>query len=226
MLATILAIDDDPDLLQVLDLELGLAHFQVITATCGREGLEKLEKARPDLVILDINLPDLDGLSICREIRKRHRVPILMLSARNQDLDKVMGLETGADDYLGKPFNPRELLARARALLRRSQGWGKDDPVAPELANGPLRLDAAARQAYFNDDPIELTPRELGLLEVLLSHAGRAFSRQQLLDLVWGEDYVGDTRTIDTHVLNLRKKLPQGGPAIVSVRGFGYRLEV
>ncbi|HEV2952983.1 MAG TPA: response regulator transcription factor, partial [Candidatus Dormibacteraeota bacterium] len=191
----------------------------------GALALTKFGQIKPDLVVLDIMLPGLDGLSICREIRKTSGVPIIMLTARDDVTDKVVGLELGADDYLTKPFHPQELVARAKALLRRS----KSEPDQPDVVRvGPLEVDLVRHEVRFGEGKVQLRPKEFDLLALLARHPGRVFQRSELLDLVWGYDFPGYTRTVDVHVQQLREKLAAGGvenPAIHTVWGVGYKLE-
>ncbi len=219
----ILMVDDDRDLQTVLRLELEAAHYQVLSSYNGAEGLKMALSDEPDLVILDINMPGLDGLSVCRELRGKSSVPILMLSSLGEDYDKIVGLEVGADDYLAKPFNPRELLARVRALMRRFKRSTESAPSS-RLTCGDLSLNTGTHEAWAQERELSLTPIEFSLLEVLLSNPGHVLSRQQLLDKVWGIDFVGTERTVDTHVRNLRKKLGATSTRIESVRGLGFKL--
>lgn len=227
----ILIVDDDVDLQSIVRLDLEASNFTVLSSVDGQEGLDLALAEKPDLVVLDVNLPTLDGLSVCRKLRAESSVPILMLSSLHQDYDKIVGLEVGADDYLGKPFNPRELLARIRALLRRfhratqaasdSQGGST---VSETLCRGKLKLNPLTHEAWCEDSLLSLTPIEFSLMETLLKHGGQVLSRQQLLDKVWGIDFVGTERTVDTHVRNLRLKLDKQGKVIESIRGVGFKL--
>ncbi len=221
----ILVVEDDPDVRELLQLELGQADYSVITAGDGRTGLEKARSDPPDVIVLDVGLPDLDGLTLCRELRKSSKVPILMLSGNREDTDKILGLEFGADDYLTKPYNPRELVARVRALLRRAQRFEAEDE-REQFEFGDLHLDRSTHQARAFGQVLPLTPIEFSLLELFMRRPGRALSRQQLLDEVWGQDFEGAERTVDSHVRNLRSKLKGTRPRIVSVRGIGYKLDV
>ncbi|MCU0493212.1 MAG: response regulator transcription factor [Chloroflexaceae bacterium] len=226
---TILLIEDTPELAQVIKRELELAGHHVLHASAGLAGLALHEREPPDLVILDWMLPDVDGLELLRRLRGRATTPVLMLTARSDELDRVLGLEVGADDYLTKPFGMRELVARVRALLRRAETVASTlsaDRAQPTevLTFGPLRLDAAAYRATLDGNDLELTPTEFSLLSLLLRSPGRAFGRAYLLDTVWGQSYVGGDRTVDNAVLRLRKKLGAVGDAIETVWGVGYRL--
>jgi two-component system, OmpR family, alkaline phosphatase synthesis response regulator PhoP len=226
---TILIVDDDIDIQSIIRLDLESSNFKVIASTDGTEGLRLALTEAPDLVILDVNLPSLDGLSVCREIRSKSPVPILMLSSLQQDYDKIVGLEVGADDYLGKPFNPRELLARVRALMRRFQRaegieTGQEAASTDILRSGEIKLNSSTHDAWCGERELHLTPIEFALLETMLQHSGQVMSRQKLLDRVWGHDFVGTERTVDTHVRNLRLKMGEHARAIESVRGVGFKL--
>ncbi|MDR5709427.1 MAG: response regulator transcription factor [Armatimonadota bacterium] len=225
----ILLVEDDPDLAEPLQEGLSQQGFRTVHARSGREALDALGREMVDVVVLDVMLPDVDGFSLCREIRGQSDVPVLMLTARGHELDRVTGLEVGADDYVTKPFSLRELVARLRAILRRRE---LDRGAAPRptdhLVVGEITLDRLARRVWRSGRPLELRPREYRLLEVLMSEAGRALSRQELLDRVWGPDWVGDPRTLDVHVRWLREKLepdPSRPRYIHTVRGYGYRFE-
>ena len=224
---TILVIEDDLGVSRLICDSLETARFQVVSVQSGRAGLDILSKAspEPDVVILDINLPDLDGLSVCRELRRFSDAPVLMLSSLDQDLDRVIGLEVGADDYLGKPFDPRELVARIRALHRRHHGFPERGEPSVAVSRGPFNIDALAHTVHCDGVLLELTRIEFGLLNTLISDSGRVHSRQDLLDVVWGPDYVGDERLVDVHIRNLRKKIAARNSTefIKSIRGVGYR---
>ncbi len=220
--AKILVVDDDAELLELLRMELEASHYQVVLARDGLSALEQLASTRPDLMILDINLPLLDGLSVCRQVRTHNTLPILMLSSQRDELDKVIGLEVGADDYLGKPYHPRELIARIRALLRRSRPLSV--PPADRLRADGLEIDLNSHQATEQNRPLMLTPIEFALLESLLRNFGNIVSRARLLENIWGADFEGSTRTVDTHMRNLRLKLSPHSPRLESVRGVGFRL--
>ncbi len=225
-MATILVVEDERDLNDLVRHHLESEGHQVVQAFDGPSGLEAASRARPDLVILDWMLPRLDGLEVCRRIRQESVVPVLMLTARSEEVDRVVGLEVGADDYLTKPFGIRELLARARALLRRVEldreaGAGSSQSA---LAVGPLRVDLLEHTAAVDGRPVDLTPKEFELLALLVRNPGRAFSRDYLIERVWGYDANGSDRTVDTHVLRLRKKLGAVGDWIETVWGIGYRL--
>ena len=228
-MATILLVEDARDLAQVIARELEASGHRVLAATDGLAALEVHARERPDAVILDWMLPKLDGLEVLRRLRQAAPTPVLMLTARGEETDRVVGLELGADDYLTKPFSMRELVARVRALLRRSelirQTLAADREEAAEtLARGPLRLDAAAHLATLAGEPLDLTPTEFGLLQLFLRSPGRAFSRAYLLETIWRESYIGGDRSVDNTILRLRKKLGPLGDAIETVWGIGYRL--
>jgi len=232
-MATILVVEDETDLCNVIRAHLEAEGHTVHQAFDGPGALALVERARPDLIILDWMLPGLDGLAVCRRVRAAHLMPILMLTARAAEADRVLGLEVGADDYVVKPFSMRELVARVRALLRRialdsrGMGMGAGDELAdaPAVERGPLRIDAAARTATLDGVALDLTPKEFDLLLLFAAHPGRAFSRTFLLRRVWDGDYEGMERTVDTHVTRLRKKLGGFGEHIVTGWGVGYRFE-
>jgi DNA-binding response OmpR family regulator len=218
---TILVVDDERNIIELVRLYLEQAGFAVAEARDGREALEQHARLDPDLVVLDLMLPELDGMEVTREIRRRGETPILMLTARGEDIDRIIGLELGADDYLPKPFNPRELVARAKAILRRS------DPAvrgARPIDVGELRIDQRRREATLAGRRLDLRPREFDLLAALARDPGVVWSRDDLLENVWGTDFPGETRTVDVHVSALRARLAPDGPAIEAVKGVGYRL--
>ena len=229
-MTTILLVEDATDLAQVIVRELEAVGYDVVHAADGLAALEMHARHQPGLVILDWMLPRLDGLEVLRQIRQNSAVPVLMLTARDEEADRVIGLEVGADDYLTKPFSMRELIARVRALLRRiervQQILETDRAgAAAALTYGPLRLDPAAYRATLDEDPLDLTRTEFELLHLLLRNPGRAFSRTYLLDMVWGETYVTGDRSVDNAILRLRRKLGDLGEAIETVWGVGYRLK-
>jgi len=228
-MTTILLVEDATDLAQVIVRELEAAGYQTLHASDGMTALELHAHRHPDLVILDWMLPRLDGLEVLRQIRQTSAIPVLMLTARDEEADRVIGLEVGADDYLTKPFGMRELIARVRALLRRIervQQILEADRAQSEaaIAHGPLHLDPDAYQATLDGEPLYLTRIEFELLHLLLRNPGRAFSRSYLLDTVWGESYVTGDRSVDNAILRLRKKLGDWGEAVETVWGVGYRL--
>jgi two-component system response regulator ResD len=222
----VLVVDDEDHILELARLYLSREGYQIETVADGSQALARFGQVKPDLVVLDIMLPNLDGLTICREIRKQSQVPIIMLTARDEVTDKVVGLELGADDYLTKPFHPQELVARAKALVRRA----RLEPDQPRLVRaGRLEVDLERHEVRFGDRRVQLRPKEFDLLALLARHPGRVFQRSELLDLVWGYDFPGYTRTVDVHVQQLREKLARGGvsdPAIQTVWGVGYKLEI
>jgi DNA-binding response OmpR family regulator len=222
----ILIVDDEPTLVATLKYNLERENFRVITATDGEEAIAAARGSGPDLVILDLMLPGLSGLDVCRIIRKEASVPILMLTAKGTELDKVLGLEIGADDYVTKPFAMQELLARVRALLRRSEQ--SPPPVAGSIESDGLRIDVSRREVFRNGEAIRLKPKEFELLLFFLRNKGRALTREELLDQIWGYEFAGDTRTVDVHVRWLRQKIetdPAHPQRLVTVRGTGYRFE-
>ncbi|MDR7594713.1 MAG: response regulator transcription factor [Armatimonadota bacterium] len=225
----VLVVEDDLDLAEPLQEGLSQHGFRTVHVSDGRAALDVLERQTVDVVVLDVMLPDVDGFSVCREIRRRSDVPVLMLTARGHELDRVTGLEVGADDYVTKPFSLRELVARLRAVLRRRDlDRGASPGPADRWTVGEVTLDRLARRVWRGGKVVELRPREFQLLEVLMSEAGRALSRRELLDRVWGPDWVGDPRTVDVHVRWLREKLepdPSRPRYIHTVRGYGYRFE-
>jgi DNA-binding response OmpR family regulator len=223
MPATILVVDDEKNIVQLARLYLNNEGFHVEAAYDGRQALEKVRTVRPDLIVLDIMMPEVDGLTVCKELRKTSNVPIIILTARGDDVDRVVGLELGADDYISKPFNPRELVARVKAVLRRTQ----DQYVPQEVleADG-LRLDVASREVTIEGRPVTLRAKEFDLLAAFLRHPGVVLDRERLLQMVWGTDYYGDSRTIDVHVAWLRDKLEGARAQIQTVWGVGYKLVV
>ncbi|MBJ7599863.1 MAG: DNA-binding response regulator [Candidatus Nephthysia bennettiae] len=222
----VLVVDDEDHILELARLYLAREGYQIETVSDGAQALARFGQVKPDLVVLDIMLPNVDGLTICREIRKLSQVPIIMLTARDEVTDKVVGLELGADDYLTKPFHPQELVARAKALVRRA----RIEPDQPNLVRaGPLEVDLERHEVRCGESRVQLRPKEFDLLALLARHPGRVFQRSELLDLVWGYDFPGYTRTVDVHVQQLREKLAQGGvsdPSIQTVWGVGYKLEM
>lgn len=221
----ILIVDDDKDLQRVLQLELETFSYNVCFAENGLDALAKSRSEKPDLIILDVNLPGLDGLEVCRKVRSESTVAILMLSALREDYDRIVGLEVGADDYLGKPCNPRELLARVRALLRRSRMAENNSQGEPaELRIDGLLLDRESHQVRQGKEVLALTPIEFSLLEQLMAHHQKLLSREELIESIWGSDFVSSPRILDTHIRNLRRKLDPSGPAIEVVRGIGFKL--
>lgn len=221
MAATILVVDDERNIVQLVRLYLSREGFRVESAASGREAIEKATAIRPDLVVLDLMLPEIDGLEVCRRLRRASNVPIIILTARGDDVDRIVGLELGADDYVVKPFNPRELVARVKAVLRRAETAG---PAARLLRFADLEVDLDRREVRIDGEPITLRPKEFDLLAVLAGSPGVVFERERLLQLGWGYDYLGDTRTIDVHVTWLRDKLSRGKARIQTIWGVGYKL--
>ncbi len=218
---TILVVDDAPNIVELLRLYLEGAGYATLVATDGPSAVEAHRKHRPDLVVLDVMLPGLDGFEVCRAIRREADTPVIMLTARTDDIDAIVGLELGADDYVTKPFNPRALVARVKAILRRTDGTVR---LGRPIEVGTLRIEPRRREASVGDRVVELRAREFDLLAALARDPGVVLSREALLEDVWGTDFPGETRTVDVHVSELRKKLGPDGPTIESVRGIGYRL--
>ncbi len=219
---TILVVEDEESIASFVALYLRNAGYGVETAATGADALAKHEAAKPSLVVLDLMLPDADGIDVCRRMRKASDVPILMLTARDEDVDKIIGLEVGADDYMTKPFNPRELVARVKSILRRANADRR--PAEPRtLQYGDLHIDAGSREVRVGEQEIQLAPKEFDLLWELLDHKGIVLTRDQLLERVWGYTFAGDTRTVDVHVRQLRRKLGDASP-IVTVWGVGYKV--
>jgi two-component system, OmpR family, alkaline phosphatase synthesis response regulator PhoP len=241
MTPRILVVDDEPAVAELLAYNLRKSHYEVVAAADGREALRLARGTAPDLILLDLMLPEVDGFDVCRELRKTSSVPIILLTARGEEIDRVVGLELGADDYVAKPFSVRELLARIKAVLRRTQA-GADAVSSPGVLIGPggLELDLASRKALLGDTALDLTRLEFDLLRLLLSNRGRVLTRELLLEQAWGYDYAGDTRVIDSAIKRLRAKLraaapdgerlvapekPDRGDLIEAVRGVGYRID-
>jgi len=222
----VLIVDDEAHIVELARLYLTREGYEVEGVGDGAQALARFGQVKPDLVVLDIMLPGIDGLTICKEIRKQSQVPIIMLTARDEVTDKVVGLEVGADDYLTKPFHPQELVARAKALLRRAH----IEPEQPRLIRaGKLEVDLERHEVRHGQARVQLRPKEFDLLALLSRHPGRVFQRSELLDLVWGYDFPGYTRTVDVHVQQVREKLSSAGisdPSIQTVWGVGYRLEL
>jgi DNA-binding response OmpR family regulator len=219
---TVLVVEDEASIASFVSLYLKNAGYGVRSATNGAEALQEVGAGNVALVVLDLNLPDIDGIEVCRRIRQGSDLPILMLTARDEDVDKIIGLEVGADDYMTKPFNPRELVARVKSILRRSSSESR--MVESEvIRHGNLSVDAGRREARVGEDEIQLAPKEFDLLWELLDHRGLVLTRDQLLERVWGYTFAGDTRTVDVHVRQLRRKLGDASP-IVTVWGVGYKV--
>jgi two-component system alkaline phosphatase synthesis response regulator PhoP/two-component system response regulator ResD len=218
---TILIVDDERNIVDLLRLYLEKEGYAVISAPDGEQGLAMHARHEPDLVVLDLMLPRVDGFEVCRELRRRGDTPILILTARDDDVDAIVGLELGADDYVTKPFNPRALVARVKAILRRTDVMSRG---GRPMEVGPLRIDPRRREATVGERQLDLRAREFDLLAALARDPGVVLTRDGLLEDVWGTDFPGETRTIDVHVAEVRKKLGQDGPPIETVRGVGYRL--
>lgn len=219
---TILIADDEASIRDLVRLYLEKEGYRVVTSTNGVEALAAVGREAPDLLVLDLMMPEMDGWEVTRRLRTQGNLPILMLTARDDDLDKIVGLEMGADDYLTKPFNPREMVARVKAILRRS-GEGAPPPDGRrEIGN--LVIDPGAREVRVGDRPVTLRAKEFDLLLALTDHPNQVLSRDQLLDLVWGYDYFGQTRTVDVHVAHLRDRLAESDVQIETVWGRGYKL--
>jgi DNA-binding response OmpR family regulator len=219
---TVLVVEDESSIASFVALYLKNAGYKVRNVGTGEAALEQVGAERPDLVVLDLMLPDIDGIEICRRIRRSSDVPILMLTARDEDVDKIIGLEVGADDYLTKPFNPRELVARVKSILRRAVPERREVETK-EMKHGDLAIDAGRREVHVAGKEIQLAPKEFDLLWELLDHRGLVLTRDQLLERVWGYTFAGDTRTVDVHVRQLRRKLGEASP-IVTVWGVGYKV--
>ncbi|MFA5309786.1 MAG: response regulator transcription factor [Dehalococcoidales bacterium] len=231
-MSKVLVVDDDKNLLEVLKYNLENDGLAVVTAEDGIQALEIARREKPDLILLDIMLPGIDGLEVCRILRKEISAPILILTAKSEEIDKVVGLELGADDYITKPFSIRELMARIRAMFRRSQ-WA-EPPAASEspshavLKADGLEMDIAGHRVFHQGTPVKLSPKEFDLLAYLMRNRGQVFNREQLVEKVWGYDYGGTARTVDVHVLSLRRKIeedPVKPRRLVTVHGFGYKFE-
>jgi len=222
----ILLVEDEPKVCELIKAYLVKDGYDVTIAGDGRNAIEQAQLYKPDLILLDLNLPELDGLEVCRTIRKQSNVPIIMLTARDEEVDKVVGLEIGADDYVTKPFSPRELAARVGAVLRRyREGLKKGE----QIVSGELRLDQEKHEATYFEEPLSLTAAEFKLLSVLGRNPGRVCTRLQLMDSAFGESYEGYERTIDAHIKNIRQKMAKIAPdstnPLITVRGVGYKLE-
>src|ERR671930_668252 len=219
---SVLVVEDEASIASFVSLYLRNAGYEVRTATNGADALASVQSQQPSLIVLDLMLPDIDGIEICRRIRQKSDVPILMLTARDEDVDKIIGLEVGADDYMTKPFNPRELVARVKSILRRATPDRKQRE-SDTIRHGDLFVDAGRREVKVGDREVQLAPKEFDLLWELLDHRGLVLTRDQLLERVWGYTFAGDTRTVDVHVRQLRRKLGDASP-IVTVWGVGYKV--
>ncbi len=222
---TILVVDDEQRIIDLARMYLEQDGFQVRSVTNGTSARRMILQDKPSLVVLDLMLPGMDGLEVCRRVREQSDVPIIMLTARSDDIDKIVGLELGADDYLTKPFNPRELVARIKAILRRADRAGAQAEAVPALSIGNLRIDPQRRRIEIEGQVVELRMKEFDLLQHLAQNKSVVFSRDRLLNVVWGYDFVGETRTVDVHIAHLRHKLRGMTPKIETVWGVGYKLE-
>jgi len=220
----ILLVDDEANIVDLARLYLEREGFKILAAADGLDALEKVANEKPALVVLDVMLPGLNGFEVCRRLRQeKNEVPVMMLTARDEDVDKIIGLELGADDYMTKPFNPRELAARIKAILRRTEGSGKP-AEAGALQVGNLIVDVSAREVKVENVPVVLRRHEFDLLKTLLENKGKVLTREDLLSLAWGFDFAGQTRTVDVHVAQLRNKLAEASIKIETVAGVGYKL--
>ena len=217
----ILVVDDEPNIIELARLYLEREGYQVEGVSTGQEALLKHGTNHPDLIVLDLMLPDIDGFEVCRQLRAKSDIPVLMLTARKDDIDKIVGLELGADDYFTKPFNPRELVARVKAILRRYQVGQKP---AETVDIGDLHIDLSRHEVTVAGTPVKLRTKEFDLLAAFAQNPGIVFSREKLLDMVWGYDYYGETRTVDVHVNHLREKIAGSSVNIETLRGTGYKM--
>ena len=218
---TIVVVDDEANIADLVDLYLRRDGFRVITASNGEDGLRAIQEQRPRLVVLDVGLPDIDGLEVCRRLRATSAIPVIFLTARDTEIDRVLGLELGADDYVTKPFSPAELVARVKAVLRRTEAGASPAEI---VQVGGVAIDVGRREVRLDEKPVDFTTKEFDLLRFLAERPGLALSRQQILDGVWGYDWFGDARTVDVHIAQVRKKV-EGAVRIDTVRGVGYRLD-
>ncbi len=224
----VLVVEDESSFSEALEFLLGKEGFSVVTAATGTEALKKFDQGGIDLILLDLMLPEVSGTEVCRQIRAKSKVPIIMLTAKDSEVDKVVGLEIGADDYVTKPYSARELVARINAVLRRNGGDGAVIDSGVITVHG-IRMDIDRHQVSINGIPASLPLKEFELLEFLMRNAGRVLTRMQLIDRVWGSDYVGDTKTLDVHIKRLRAKIeddPANPKVIQTVRGLGYKMEL
>ena len=220
----ILVVDDEPNIVELATMYLEQEGYRVESAFDGAQALEKIQALEPSLVVLDLMLPEVDGFEVCRQTRVNSDVPIIMLTARDDDVDKIVGLELGADDYLTKPFNPRELVARVKAILRRTDRSPRPNDKPLHLAD--LSIDPARREVTVGNEQIDLRAKEFDLLQAFAENKGIVLSREQLLNLAWGYDFYGQTRTVDVHVAHLRKRLKGSQVQIETITGVGYKLVV
>ena len=227
-LARVLVVEDEESFSDALSYMLRKEGFEVSVAPTGTSALTQFDRTGADIVLLDLMLPEMSGTEVCRQLRQRSAVPIIMVTARDSEIDKVDGLEIGADDYVTKPYSPRELVARIRAVLRRNAKETATEAAPPTLSAGPVRMDVDRHVVTVSGAAVQLPLKEFELLELLLRNAGRVLTRGQLIDRVWGADYVGDTKTLDVHIKRLRSKIEPEPPTprhIVTVRGLGYKFE-
>jgi len=225
---TVLLVDDEANIIELARMYLEQDGYRVVDAADGELALARIEAEQPDLIVLDLMLPRIDGWEVCKRVRAHSDVPILMLTARDDDIDKIVGLELGADDYMTKPFNPRELVARIKAILRRTGGPARESDTRHVISIGNARIDPARRTMTIDNQPVRLRAKEFDLMYILMEHQGLVLSREQLLSLVWGFDFYGQTRTVDVHVAHVRARLEQAGStlSIETVWGVGYKLVV
>lgn len=228
-MSRILVVEDEDSFSDALGYLLGREGFDVCVADTGTKAIEEFDRGGADLVLLDLMLPGLSGTEVCKQLRTRSNVPIIMLTAKDSEIDKVVGLELGADDYITKPYSSRELVARIRAVLRRNTGEFTDESTnSGSLSAGPVRMDVERHLVSINNENVTFPLKEFELLEFLMRNAGRVLTRMQLIDRVWGSDYVGDTKTLDVHIKRLRSKIevdPANPVVIQTVRGLGYKME-
>jgi two-component system response regulator MtrA len=217
---TIVVADDESNIADLVDLYLSREGYRVVQAATGTDAIAAVERSRPRLVVLDVGLPDIDGLEVCRRLRRTSSIPVIFLTARDGEVDRILGLELGADDYMTKPFSPAELVARVKAVLRRVDGGA----AAEVVQAGRVAIDVGRREVRVDETVVEFTTKEFELLRFLAERPGLALSRQQILDGVWGYDWYGDARTVDVHIAQVRKKVGDAVP-ITTVRGLGYRLD-
>ncbi len=230
--ATVLVVEDEASFVEALTIGLRREGFEVVVATDGVQALDMFDQTRPDIVLLDVMLPKISGIDVCRQLRKKTQVPIIMVTAKGAEIDTVVGLEVGADDYVTKPYRLRELVARMRAVLRRTElngsGGGASNPAPGVVQVGEVSLDPAEHRVSVSGEDVALPLKEFELLHILLVNAGRVLPRETLIDRVWGSDYVGDTKTLDVHIKRLRSKIevdPAMPTRIVTIRGLGYKYE-
>jgi len=224
----ILVVEDEESFSEALAYLLGREGFDVTVADSGPKAIEEFDRVGADLVLLDLMLPGLSGTEVCKQLRQRSDVPIIMLTAKDSEVDKVVGLELGADDYVTKPYSSRELVARIRAVLRRNSDFGETEPAGGTLTVGPVRLDTERHVIAINGSTVQFPLKEFELLEFLMRNCDRVLTRTQIIDRVWGSDYVGDTKTLDVHIKRLRAKIevdPANPVYIQTVRGLGYKME-